>query len=139
MDKLAIGLWGCFFGVVAVILIGSAFAYAKSLQRIALNSAMSALASAMYVAVFLVGLPAPQADREAVFLALVSLLVSGLLTYLLFAVLGFLKSAAMRQRAASFLCGLLLGMLLMGWLLAAKTFFILCTATACLLGLVSSV
>ena len=137
MDKLAIGLWGCFFGVVAVILIGSAFAYAKSLQRIALNSAMSALASAMYVAVFLVGLPAPQADREAVFLALVSLLVSGLLTYLLFAVLGFLKSAAMRQRAASFLCGLLLGMLLMGWLLAAKTFFILCTATACLLGLVA--
>ena len=39
MDKLAIGLWGCFFGVVVVILTGSALAYARALRRIALNAA----------------------------------------------------------------------------------------------------
>ena len=137
MDKLAIGLWGCFFGVIAIMLMGSAFAYAQSLQRIALNSALSAIASALYAAAFLGGLPLTDARTEALFLAVITLVVSALLTYLLFAVLGLLKSAAMRWRAIGLLCGLLLGMLLMGWLLAAKAFFILCVATACLLGLVA--
>lgn len=137
MEKIAIGLWGCFFGVVAVILIGSVFAYARSLRRIGLNAALSALASALYVAAFLSDLPADDEQAQAVFLALVALAVSALLTYLLFAVLGVLKSAAMRQRAAVWLCGMLLVVLLLGWLLSARVLFMLSAATACLLGLVA--
>ena len=137
MDKLAIGLWGCFFGVVTVILIGSAFAYARSLRRIALNAALSAVASALYVAAFLGGLPFANEQAQAVFLAMVTLVVSALLTYLLFAVIGFLKSAGMRQRVAMGLCGMLLVVLLLGLLLPARGFFILSTTAACLLGLVA--
>lgn len=136
MEKLAIGLWGCFFGVAAVILVGAGFAYARSLRRIAMNAALAALASALYVAVFLVGLPIADEKTQPAILALITLLVSGLLTYLLFAVLGFLKSPAARQRVAVLLCLLLLIFLLIGWLLAARNFFILSTVAACLLGLV---
>lgn len=137
MDKLAIGLWGCFFGVVAVILIGSAFAYARNLRRIARNAALSAVASGLYVAAFLGGLPVADAKAQAVLLALVTIIVSVLLTYLLFAVLGFLRSSGMRLRTATALCGVLLTVLVLGWLLPARTFFVLSAAAACLLGLVS--
>ncbi len=137
MEKIAIGLWGCFFGVVVVILTGSVFAYARSLHRIGLNAALSALASALYVAAFLNGLPTANEQAEAVFLAWVTLAVAALLTYLLFAVLGVLKSAAMRKRAALLLCAMLLVVLLLGWLFPARVLFILSAATACLLGLVA--
>ena len=137
MDKLAIGLWGCFFGVVAVILTGSAFAYVRSLQRIALNSAMSAIASAVYVAAFLGGLPIADEPTRVTFLALVTMAVSALLTYLLLAILGLLKSAVVRQRAVALLSGLLLVLLLLAWLLPTRVLFILSTVAACLLGLVA--
>jgi len=137
VDKFAIGLWGCFFGVVAVILTGSAFAYARSLHRIALNAAMSAVASALYVVAFLSGLPVADVPTQAVFLAVVTLAVSALLTYLLFAILGFLKSVLARQRAAIALCGVVLVVLLLGWLPPAPILLITSTAVACLLGLVA--
>jgi GGDEF domain-containing protein len=137
MDKLAIGLWGCFFGVVAVILTGSVFAYVRSLHRIALNSALSALVSALYVAAFLGGLPMADAQALTVFLALVTLAVSVVLTYLLFAVLGLTKSKRVRQRIIAALCGLVLLVLLWGWQLAAKDFLVLGTAMASLLGLIA--
>lgn len=137
MDKLAIGLWGCFFGVVTVILLGSAFAYARSLHRIALNASLSAASSALYVAAFLGGLPLADEQAQAQGLAVVALAVSGVLTYLVFAVLGLLKSGAMRLRALALLCVLLLVALLLGWLLPAKVLLVFSTSVACLLGLVA--
>ena len=137
MDKLAIGLWGCFFGVVAVILAGSAFAYLRSLRRIARNAGLSAVASALYVAAFLGGVPLADNKVQMVALALITLAISATLTYLLFAVLGFFKSAVMRQRAIGLLCFLLFVVLWLGWLLTAKAFFKISTATACLLGLLA--
>ena len=104
MDKLAIGLWGCFFGVVVVILTGSALAYARALRRIALNAAISALASALYVAAFLGMLPMGGTQTRIVALALVAMAVSAVLTYLLFAVLGLTKSKRIRQRIIAGLC-----------------------------------
>ena len=132
MDKLAIGLWGCFFGAVTVILLGSAFAYARSLHRIAMNATLSAASSDLYVAVFLGGLPVGDEQAQAQGLAVVALAVSGVLTYLVFAVLGFFKSTAMRLRALALLC-----VLLLGWLLPAKVLSVLSTSVACLLGLVA--
>lgn len=137
MDKLASGLWGCFFGVVVGILVGSAFAYARSLRRIALNAALSALVSALYVAVFLGALPVADEQMLMVFLALVTMAVSVVLTYLLFAVLGLTKSKRIRQRIIAALCGLVVLALLWGWQLAAKDFLVLGTAMASLLGLVA--
>jgi len=137
MDKLAIGLWGCFFGVVTGILAGSAFAYARSLRRIALNAAISALASALYVAAFLDTLPIGDEETLTVSLAIVTLVVSVVLTYLLFAVLGLTRSHRMRQPTLAALCGLLLLALVWGWQLAPKDFLIMGTAIASLLGLIA--
>ena len=137
MDKLAIGLWGSFFGVVAAILIGSGLAYLRSLRRVAVNAALSAAASAVYVTVFLIGFPATDEATQNRLLALISLAVSATLTYLLFAVLGFMRSAEVRQRALLLLCLAMMVALLLGWLLPATLFFMACTVAAGLLGLLA--
>ena len=137
MQTIVIGLWGCFFGVVAGILAGSVFAYARSLRRIARNAAMFALASAFYVIAFLGLLPIRDAQTLTVLLALVALLVAVILTYLLFAVLGLTKPKRWRRRALAVLGSLLLLALVWGWQLPAKDFLVVGTATACLLGLVA--
>ena len=137
MQTLAIGIWGCFFGVVLGILAGSVFAYARSLRRIALNAAMSALASALYVAAFLGMLPIADAQTLTVFLAVVTMTVSVLLIYMLFAMLGLTKSARTRQRTMAVLFGVFLLALVWGWQLESKDFLVLSTVTACLLGLIA--
>ncbi len=137
IDKLAIGLWGCFFGVVMGMLAGSVFAYTRGLRRIALNAAMSALVSAMYVATFLGALPIRDVQTFTVFLALVTLVVAVVLTYLLFAVLGLTKAKRPRRRTLAALGVLLLLALGSGWVLAPKDFLILGTAVASLLGLLA--
>jgi GGDEF domain-containing protein len=137
MDKLAIGLWGCFFGVVVGILTGSVFAYLRSLHRIALNAALSAVVSALYVAVFLGALPMADAQTLTISLALVTIAVAVVLTYLLFAVLGLTKSQRFRQRIIAALSTLLLIALVWGWQLAPKDFLVLGTSVASLLGLVA--
>lgn len=137
MEKFAIGLWGCYFGVVAVICMGSAVAYVQSLRRVALNAALSALVSGFYVAAFLGLLPVTHPDSLAVILALVALMVSVVLTYLLLTVLGFLESAKARQYSLAGLVGVTLALLLSGWFLSAADFLLMSTVTACLLGLVA--
>jgi GGDEF domain-containing protein len=137
MQTLAIGLWGCFFGVVAVMLAGSLFAYVRSLRRIALNAAISAIASAFYVAAFLGMLPINDAQTLTVTLALVILVVSVVLSYLLLVVLGLTQSSRVRQRTIVALAGVLLMALVWGWQLAPRSFLILGTAIASLLGLFS--
>ncbi len=139
MDKIAIGLWGCFFGTVFVVLLGSAVAYARSLRRISFNAAVAALASALYVAAFLGMLPIADTQALQVFLALVTMSVSMVLTYLLFAVLGFFKRPIVRQRLVLALSGLLLGVLVSGWLLGPTGFLTVATGMTFLLGLVALV
>ena len=137
MQTFSIGLWGCFFGVVVAILAGAVLAYARALRRVALNAAMSALASALYVAAFLGALPIGDAQTQTVFLALVALFVAVILTYLLFAVLGLTRPKRWRRRTLALLVGLLLVTLVQGWQLPAKDFLVLSTAIACLLCLVA--
>ena len=139
MDKLAIGLWGCFFGTVGVVLLGSVVAYVRSLRRISFNAAMAALASAFYVAAFLGVLPIEDTEALQVFLALVTMTVSMVLTYLLFAVLGFFKRPKVQQRLLFVLSGLLLGALASGWFLGSSGFLVVTTGMTFLLGLVALV
>ena len=91
MEKLAIGLWGCYFGMVVWILFGSVLAYTRSMHRIALNAAIAALASAFFVLALLGGLPISNADTLARFLAQLAGLVAVLLPYFLLVGLGVME------------------------------------------------
>ena len=137
MEKLIAGLWGCFFGVVFIMLAGSVFAYARSLRRIALNAAMAALASAFYVVAFLGGLPIDNPRTLTISLAFVTIMVSVLLTYLLFTLLGLTKSLRIRHGLFAALCSLSLLALASGWQLSPGNFLMVGTAMAILLGLVA--
>ena len=139
MDKLAIGLWGCFFGIVVVMVAGSVFAYLRSLRRIALNSAASALASALYVVAHLLGLPFASDKIDATVLAVVTTGVAGVLVYFLFAVLGFLKSRTARKRAIALLAMLLILVLLLSQVLQPEPLLIASTGVAFVLSLLGLV
>jgi GGDEF domain-containing protein len=137
MDKLAYGFWGCYFGTTALMLAGSALAYARALHRIARNAALSAFASSFFVFAFLGGLPISDPDSLARFLAHVSLLVSAILAYQLFSILGLLSKPQARQRARLLLILVAAGGMAAGWLLPAGQSLGLGLAIAGWLGLVA--
>lgn len=135
MEKLAIGFWGCYFGTTALVLLGSAIAFAKSLRRISVNAATSALASAFFVIAFLGGLPISNPDVLTRFLAQVAAIVSVVLSYLLLAMLGTFKQSQLHRRIAPALLGLCMLVIGIGWLLDSEGALALSMACACFLGL----
>ena len=137
MDKLAIGFWGCYFGTAALMLAGAAVAFSKSLRRISLNAALSAIASSFFVVAFLGWLPIDDAAVLARFLAHVAMLVGSLLAYLLFTMLGVLKSGKFQRLARQGLCGLAIAVLGTGWLLPPMQSLAFSVTMACVLGLVA--
>ena len=137
MEKLAIGLWGCYFGMVAWMLVGSVLAYRRSLHRIAVNAALSALASGFFALALMGGLPISNADTLARFLAQVVGLVSVLLIYLLLTVLGVFKSGRVQQRVGLALTGLGMATLGAGWMLQPPRALALALGTAGLLACVA--
>lgn len=139
MEKFTIGLWGCFFGATAVILAGSAAAFFRSLRRISLNAALTALASAFFAVAFLGGLPISDENNVARFLAHLTTVVSGLLTYQLFVTLGSLESGVLRRRAVWLLLGFCLLVLVVGWQLTPLQFLALSVCAACLLAVIALV
>ncbi|CAN7294367.1 diguanylate cyclase domain-containing protein [Polaromonas sp. LjRoot131] len=134
MDKYAIGFWGCYFGSAGLMLAGSVFAYIRSLRRIAVNAAASALASTFFVVAFLGGLPIADAATLERFLAHVASLVSVLLAYLLFSILGILRSPASQRRALLLLAGVAGGVIALGWALSPQQSLMLSLAGAALMG-----
>ena len=127
----------CRVQTVSVVLLGSVVAYARSLRRISFNAATAALASALYVAAVLGMLPIVDGQTLAISLALVTLGVSVVLTYLLFAVLGFFKRQKVRQQLLVALGGVLLAALGSGWFLKTTGFLVVATTMAFLLGLLA--
>lgn len=134
MEKLAIGFWGCYFGTTALMLLGSAMAFARSLRRISINAALSALASAFFVIAFLGGLPIANPDTLTRFLAQVAAVVAVLLSYLLLAMLGVLKQGQLRRKVAPGLLGICIAIIGVGWLLDPEDALALSMGAACLLG-----
>lgn len=137
MNNLAIGFWGCFFGTTAVMLTGSALAFARSLRRIAVNAALSAFASAFFAVAFLGGLPIDDANTLARFLACVAAAVSVLLAYLLFSMLGVMRARGLRNRGELTLLCLGAAVIGTGWLLSPLGSLALSIAVAWLLGLIA--
>lgn len=137
MDKYVIGFWGCYFGSAGLMLAGSVFAYIRSLRRIAVNAAVSALASTFFVVAFLGGLPISEAATLDRFLAHVASLVSALLAYLLFSILGILRSPKSKRRALTLLAVLAALVIVAGWVLSPQQALALSLAAAGFLGVVA--
>jgi len=137
MDKLAYGFWGCYFGTTALMLAGATVAFTRSLHRISLNAALSALASSFFVISFLGGLPIPDPDMESRFLAHVALAVASVLAYLLFSIVGALDSRKLRRRVQWSLALLTLGGAAIGWQLPAHQSLALGVGVACWLGVIA--
>jgi GGDEF domain-containing protein len=137
MDKYAIGFWGCYFGAAGLMLAGSVFAYIRSLRRIAVNAAASAVASTFFVVAFLGGLPISDAATLDRFLAHVASLVSVLLAYLLFSILGILRKPKSQRRALALLAALALSVIAAGWAFSPQQALLLSLAAAMLLGFVA--
>lgn len=137
MDKYAIGFWGCYFGSAGLMLAGSVFAYIRSLRRIAVNAAASALASTFFVVAFLGGLPISEGATLDRFLAHVAALVSILLAYLLFSILGILRNPASQRNAVALLAALAALVIALGWALSPQQSLMLSLAAAALLGFVA--
>lgn len=134
MEKLIYGLWGCFFGMTVVILVGSLVAYLHSLHRIAKNAALTAVMSAFYAMAFLGGLSIKDADTEMRFLAFLTVSTAGFLYYQFLLIFGRLKKPGIKQQALLALLVLCLGILLI-WLLSAFEALAIGTLLSTLLGL----
>ena len=103
MTDYIFGFWGGYFGATALTLAGAVFAFVRRLHRIALNAAMAAVLSAVFVLTFLGALPI---DEEAYLqrcLALVSIVVSATLFYMLLSILGLLRVKVLRRRVMAVL------------------------------------
>jgi GGDEF domain-containing protein len=137
MDKLAFGFWGGFFGLTALMLMGSVLAYVRSLRRIAINAALSSLASAFLVLAFLDGLPFENPASLCRFLAHVATLVSVLLTYFFLSLLGLLESGLNRRQIRLALGGAALVVIASGWMMEPLQALALGEILACSLGVMA--
>ena len=135
MEKYVFGFWGCYFGTSVLMLGISAFAFSRSLRRISINAALATAGSAFFALAFLGGFSSGDSDRDARFLAHVSVVVSALLAFLLLYVLGFLRQREVARRAGLVLGGVTALVLAGSWWLAPLQAQALGTATACLIGL----
>ena len=117
MHEIAIAFWGAFFGTVGLMLAGAVAASLRSLHRVALIAAFSALIAALYVVVYLGWLPIHDGEAQARLLAHVTVLGGALLTLMLMAMLGLLRQPRAARRAYALLLGTAAAALLAGWLL----------------------
>lgn len=139
MEQYAIGFWGCYFGATALMLAGAAFAFVRSLRRVAVNAAFSAIASAFFVVAFLGGLPIQDEATLARLLAQVACIVSALLAYLLFSLLGLLRPPRRRRLVRWALAAAAAGGAAAGWLLTPTLALALGLVMAFLMGMVALV
>jgi len=117
------------------MLAGSVFVSIRSLRRVALNAALSAVVSAFFVLAFLDALPIEDADTLSRFLAHVASVVSALLAYLLFSMLGLLRQREVRRRTMQALAALAAVVMMSGWLTQPQQALSLSLAMVYLLGL----
>lgn len=119
MDVPAIAFWGAFFGSVALMLAGSLAAFARSLHRVALTAALSALVSALFVIAYLGWFPIDSDALEARLLAHVAVLTAVTLSLMLLAMLGLLRQPATARRVRAGMVALAAAVLAVGWVLDA--------------------
>lgn len=119
MDKLAIGVWGAYFGVVGLALGAALLAFTRSVRRVAITGSLAALLSALYVALFLGWLPLQDADALARTQAHLAAAASAVLGLMLLSLLGVLRERGSTRRGAVAMGLLAAVVLATGWLLTA--------------------
>ena len=137
MEQFVTAFWGCFFGTAVLMLAGSVFAFMRSLHRVGINAALSAVVTAFFVLAFLGALPIADAGTLARLLAHVACGVSAVLVYLLLSVLGLFQQPKTLRRAIAALVVLAAAVSATGWLLPPLQALALGLAQAWLLGLVA--
>ncbi|MDB5945926.1 MAG: putative rane protein, partial [Ramlibacter sp.] len=118
MNTVAVGFWGAFFGSVGLMLAGALLAFARSMHRVALRAAWTALLSAVYVAAFLGWLPIPDSGIGQRLLADVAAACSAILGLLLLAWLGFTGESPRCHRYRFAMLGLAALVVAISWALS---------------------
>jgi GGDEF domain-containing protein len=129
MDSLVIGLWGAFFGSVALMFAGSLAAFARSLRRVALTAALSALVSALFVVAYLGWLPIA-GPFETRLLAHIAVLSSTMLALMLLSMLGAMRQSETARKLRGGMIALAAVVLGVGWTLEATQSLALSSVTA---------
>jgi GGDEF domain-containing protein len=119
MDVLAVGFWGAFFGAVALMLAASLAAFGRSLHRVALMAALSALVSAAFVVAYLGWLPITSGNAQARLLAHVAVVSAVTLALMLLAMLGLLRDRNVARQVRTGMLTLGAAVLAVGWWLEA--------------------
>lgn len=99
MTPLVAGLWGAFFGVAGLTLIGALAAYAQTRRQVPLRMALVASLSALFAMAYLGGLPITDREAEQRVLAHVAAASFALLVLLLLALLGLTRQPEQRRLA----------------------------------------
>ncbi|MBI5279589.1 MAG: diguanylate cyclase [Burkholderiales bacterium] len=134
MDPLAAGFWGAFFGTVGLMFAASLIAFARSLQRVALTSALSAVVSALFVVAYLGWFPLDRAAAQPRLLTHIAMGAAVTLALMLLSLLGELRQPAARQRAMTILLGTGGAVLVASWLLDPWQSLLLGSAAAIAIG-----
>lgn len=135
MSSMAAGFWGAFFGTVVLMLAAALFAFARSLRRVALVAALSAVMSGLFAIAYLGWLPLGEPGTEARVLAHVAVLCSTVLGWMLLAMLGLLRRGETARRIHFGLAAIGLGVAGAGWALSPVGALGLSTAMAMAVGL----
>lgn len=137
MEQFVTGFWGCFFGMSALLFAGSVFAFMRSLHRVAINAALSAVASAFFASAFLGALPIKDPGALARLLAHVACGVSAMLMYFLLTALDLFRPPVMRRCVMAALVVLTVAVMAAGWLLVPRQALELALGQAGLLAVVA--
>jgi GGDEF domain-containing protein len=120
MNLVAVGFWGAFFGAALLMLVGALAAFAQSQHRVALLAALSAVVSALFVALYLGAVPFRDQALAFRVLAHVAILSAVILALLLLTELGLLQERAVRRRVRTRMLALAVLTLGAGWLMAPR-------------------
>ena len=117
MGALPAAFWGAFFCAVVLMLAGALAAFFRSLHRVALSAALSAVISALFVIAYLGWLPFGDPATQTRVLAHVAIVAASALGLMLLAMLGLLRRPGLAQRVRGSVAGLAAAVVLAGWLL----------------------
>jgi GGDEF domain-containing protein len=132
MDLVSAAFWGAFFGAVALMVVTSLAAFARSLQRIALMAAVTALNSGLFVAGYIGWLPLAPGVRERL-LAHVAVAAAVTLGLMLMSLLGQLKRGRSGRKYWA-MVGFGAAVIVVSWALSPRAALALGSATAFAVG-----
>ncbi|WP_298934200.1 diguanylate cyclase [uncultured Ramlibacter sp.] len=115
MDTVAVAFWGAFFGVDALMLAVSLLAFVRSLHRVALTAALSAVVSALFVVAYLGWLPVADRALEVRLASHLAAVSSAALGLMLLAMLGVLRDRRRTRRIVRGLTLLTVSVMALGW------------------------